>query len=923
MKANQVERLHIDAYELNSYFCREKHKKGGVMILSKRGMEGKKVVIKEADSLCEEKLFEFCVVSFKLKLFKFVVVGLYRSPNANVEVFLNRLSHLIHCISKKYCNIIIAGDVNIDVSRNSKEHNNLKHTLKSHNMIYLVDFVTRVFNGSASAIDNVFTNISKESVKITGVITMLSDHDGQLVELSCTDKSHEKNDYLIEKRRNFSKENLRTFQKMIGNESWREVFFSPVEKKYDTFNHIFNYYFNWCFPKISVKIRNKQSSWINENLKIEKQEIINANINARKSKNWGLLKLVRERNKLYKQMLIQTKKNFFDNKIKMSSNISKTTWGILNSEIGNKTKKSKSISIKEGDILVDNPYRISNIFNSYFVGMAKNEGVVPFINSKVSCTVGKNLFTEKQFNLSPTNENEVQEIIDSFQNKHSSGYDEVPIIVIKSAKLQISKILAHLINSSFVCGIFPEPLKISKTIPLYKNNDPKSKTNYRPVSLLPIISKIYEKAAYNRLVLYLEENQVLDDIQHGFRKNKSTITAAVTFIESIINSIDKNEVVVGIFMDLSKAFDSVKHETLISVLHGIGVKNNALKWFKSYLEDRKQFVEISQVSSQKYIQKFKSKLLNISLGVPQGSILGPLLFLCYLKNIDTCLSHPSNSSLCLYADDSNLKISGKDQSTIETISSIEISNVYQFLQERNLNLNIEKTKYVHFKTRQNKKQLKLNITIDEKEIGKEEQVKFLGLLVDSNLTWDYHVQHVLKKINSGIYALRKMTFLCSTTILKQIYYAHIHSHICYGICVYGATKKENLNQILLVQKRAIRLILGIQYLESVKEKFSELNILTVFGLYIYESIMYVKNNKFKLEPLITHNYNTRQNYGHVFNHYRLELFTKKTSYAGNKFLSLIPNHIKNEPNVKKFKIHLKRYLINLSLYSVEEFLEIK
>lgn len=471
-------------------------------------------------------------------------------------------------------------------------------------------------------------------------------------------------------------------------------------------------------------------------------------------------------------------------------------------------------------------------------------------------------------------------------------------------------------------GIFPESLKIAKIIPVYKSNDPQLKTNYRPISLLPVFSKIFEKIAYNRLVFYLEDNKFLEDIQHGFRKNRSTVTAAVSFIESIIKSIDKNEAVIGIFMDLSKAFDSVNHKTLISVLYGIGVKSIALEWFKSYLENRKQFVEISQVCNQKYIVKYSSKLENISLGVPQGSILGPLLFLCYLKDMNMCLNYPSQSSLCLYADDSNLKISGRDQNEVEIISSVEVSNIYNFFKERNLDLNTDKTKYIHFKTRQNKKDMQVQIFVDNNQLKKEEQIRFLGLIVDFNLTWDNHVQSVLKKINSGIYALRKMSLLCSSKVLKDIYFAHIHSHIYYGICVYGATKKENLDEILLVQKRAVRLVLGLQYLESVKSKFSELNILTVYGMYIYESILYVKTNNPCSEQHLSHKYNTRNKQERIVGHHRLELFKKSTMYAGTKFLKMIPGNLKKELDLKKFKKNLKKYLVNLSLYSLEEFLEV-
>lgn len=302
MKTNQIDRLHINEYNLDSYFCREKFSKGGVMIFSKRGIVGKKVLIDEADSLCEEKLFEFCSVMFKVNKVKIIVVGVYRSPQADVNDFLNRLNQLIHCLSKRSSSIIVAGDVNIDTSKNSKENARLNHVLKSHKMVSLVDFVTRVFNGAESAIDNVFTNIDRDKIKVNGIITMLSDHDGQLIELSPSELSKNNNKFFIEKRRKFSKENIKTFVKLIGAESWGEVYVAPVNEKFNVFNQIFQYYFEMCFPQVTIKLKNnKGNRWISENLKKEKREIINLNNHARKSQDWDLLKLARKKTTFIKK----------------------------------------------------------------------------------------------------------------------------------------------------------------------------------------------------------------------------------------------------------------------------------------------------------------------------------------------------------------------------------------------------------------------------------------------------------------------------------------------------------------------------------------------------------------------------------------------------------------------------------------------
>uniref|UniRef100_A0A1B6M5P8 Reverse transcriptase domain-containing protein n=1 Tax=Graphocephala atropunctata TaxID=36148 RepID=A0A1B6M5P8_9HEMI len=298
----------------------------------------------------------------------------------------------------------------------------------------------------------------------------------------------------------------------------------------------------------------------------------------------------------------------------------------------------------------------------------------------------QNNFTTKQyskqisnFRCPPIGEKELLDIFNTLKNKWSSGYDEVPIKIIKLAKVPLIKPLLHLVNSSLISGIFPSKLKISRVVPVLKKGDQTDIQNYRPVSILPSTSKIFEKAMYIRLTEHLEKNELFDEEQHGFRKNRSTTTALVSFTESLIESIDKKNKVAGIFMDLSKAFDSISHSKLVKKLQNIGIKNNYLKWFESYLSNRHQFVEISKTQNNR-ISKFKSKLQRTQYGVPQGSILGPLLFICYIQDMPGCLNRLNGikNELCLYADDSNLIMSAKTSLELKLASFIEMSKIQNF-----------------------------------------------------------------------------------------------------------------------------------------------------------------------------------------------------------------------------------------------------
>lgn len=574
------------------------------------------------------------------------------------------------------------------------------------------------------------------------------------------------------------------------------------------------------------------------------------------------------------------------------------------------------------------PWQIANCFNNYFVDVVEDMlgGGLLAQSEKFDDDVGTIAHNKcHKFRCPPIDEQELISIFNSLKNKWSSGYDDVPVKVIKLAMDPLIKPIMHLINASFISGIFPEELKISKVVPVYKKGDETEIQNYRPISILPSISKLFEKAMFLRLTKHLEQYNLLNQEQHGFRKNKSTVTALINFVESIIESINEKNKVCGIFMDLSRAFDSISHTKMISKLKKFGIQNSYLKWFESYLANRVQFVEITKIDNNQ-ILKYKSKSKIIKYGVPQGSILGPLLFISYMNDLPKTLSRLTQvkNQLCLYADDSNLIMSAKTELELEINSFVELAKIQDFFTNNNLILNTQKTNYILFGTKQSKCNIGINICIDEKDIVQVHSTKFLGLFIDRYLTWDLHVDYIMGKINSGIYALKRLVPFCELKVLKDVFHALIQSHVSYGISVYGGTANQNLNKILIGQKRALRAMLDFKNNESVKQHFGNLEILTVYGLYILECIMFVKNNtKNYITHKDIHNYDTRNRNNLILPQHNLEIAKKKTSYNGIKFLSVIPKYIRDINDNKKFRGLLKEFLIRGTFYSLEEFYNVK
>ena len=455
------------------------------------------------------------------------------------------------------------------------------------------------------------------------------------------------------------------------------------------------------------------------------------------------------------------------------------------------------------------------------------------------------------FSNSPLTKLEVLEATRLLKDKKTPDFLGVSTNFLKQTISQLIDPLFHIFNLSFSCGVVPAQFKIAKVIPIFKAGDSSSMDNYRPISLLSSFSKILEKIVALRLTAYLETNNILSKWQFGFRSEHFTSHPMIHFLNKITEALNAKRHTISIFCDLKKAFDTCNHDILFSKLEKYRIKNTELLWFKSYLTDRKQFVSIKNKSSP---------LLNIFLGVPQGSILGPLLFLIYINDL------PLSSSFLslLFADDTTLLLSHDNIKVLTEMVNCEFGKVCEFFCINKMVLHPDKTKFILF-SRSNFNNETIQIFCNNNNSNQnnpnlihpitrvlssdnEPAIKFLGVLFDPDLNFKSHIANLKSKLSKSLYTLRTVKNTLSTDSLLLLYNSIFHCHLLYANTIWSCSRSSLINEIFKMQKAAVRLITGSAYNAHTEPLFKKLKILPLPDLITFSKIQFIQRFLQKFLP---------------------------------------------------------------------------
>ena len=850
---------------------------------------------------------ELLFVEITLNNKTYLIGVTYRIPNTNITLFTDGINAILEKIKSSY-ELILMGDFNICLLHTDNHSNAFRNIMQSNSLFPTILEPTRVATVTKegqsvvteSLIDNFFVN---ESLTYNSglIYSEISDHYPIFISIPCNSNTVH-TEVLESKYRLIDDFRIRKFKSAISNNSVIQAIMhnKSAEVAFSSFFNTFNQLYDKYFPIVTKKVTKKNilKPWITskmiENIK-------------RKHNLAGLAKKGKIDKKTYTDFkneltkeLRQAKANYYEGQFSKSIGDVKGTWKIINKNIKNQAS-SKKLIIKENGVILDQK-DIPSRFMNYFAN-------IPFETIRKINPVNVNALSylknspPNTFFMTPIINKDIESAISSLKN--CNGVHSISTLVLKESMSVLSEPLSFVLNLCIKQGYFPSELKTGCITPIFKKGNKYSIDNYRPVCSLSQFSKIFEKIIYKHMMKFIQENKIITSSQYGFQSNKSTESALIDFIEFIHEGLTKKSHVGAVFMDLSKAFDVMNHNLLKRKLEHYGFRGTFLSLLMNFLKDRKYFV---------CANGYKSGVKIGNIGVPQGSTLGPLLFLLFINDIENC---SMLLKFILFADDTTVLFKSRDINQLNSTLSNEINKVLTWFASNKLAINLSKTNSMLFSNKRGNP--KLNISLQDVVLKEKEVVTFLGVEVDRKLCWKNHINLVCNKISKTIAILRILKFSFPRHILIMVYMSLIYSYINYCNIIWGSADECHLKPLIVLQKKALRIITNSNFRDASAPIFYNLKLLPIHEIFHLNCLKFLykclNDNKFPitkqriLQNNSSHGYETRHKYLLKPLFERLELCKKAFLSQSIKLWNNLNTSIKDSKALHIFKFKVKDLLL--------------
>ena len=685
-----------------------------------------------------------------------------------------------------------------------KEHSlrdKMDFLMQVYGFSQLVTEPTRIIDTSSTLIDVILTTIPSRCIKTDVIHTSYSDHSLVCTTISgkgISKKSASENVKEYRCFKNFSDSNFINDLKMIQWDTVEE--FDDCDLAWKWFNEEFSKVCDKHCPLKRKKFRTNICPWLEGRDDIfdlmHKRDYHRKQSIKSKSKpnfHWDQYKILRNN---VNDLMKKAKRDYYVDKIECAAGNCKDMWSTLKTILPSKPKGINVCNNDKAKEKADN-------FNKHFANICSTHDMRQATNDckdSLNFTNTAKKPTKNQFTFQAIKEDDVLKEISKLSVNKSTGLDGIGPNLLKLSKNVISPVLTILFNLSMNQGKFPQGFKIAMVVPIYKRGYHDNCSNYRPISILSTCSKLLEKLIHKQLYSYVQENNTLFSGQSGFRPLYSTTTTLLKVTDDWKENIDRKNYIASVFIDLRKAFDTISHDILHNKLLNLGIEGTELKWFQSYLSKRSQRVIINDVLSDPH---------DINAGVPQGSILGPILFLLFINDMPTILTQ---CSIEMNADDTLLYTFGKDVDKIKHALNNDLKQLENWLRLNQMHVNVSKTKVMLLHSKTKRILHDFDVYRNDERLEIVDQYKYLGVIIDSNLRWQEHVDNLCKRISMKLPVLRRIKPFLSKQALITVFNSTILPLFDYACIVWSSCGEWNLRRLQVLQNKIMRVILSAHYL---------------------------------------------------------------------------------------------------------------